>query len=361
MRLALVYHQCVGVGGLERYLLELARRLDVRGHELLLVTARTDDAVEALGLPCHTIDLTGVPKWQRQWVFAERVAALELPVDLTLGFGRTWKQDAQRAGGGCHACYARRLPWWRRWGRKSRLESRLERALYTGGQTRHFVVNAAPVGAQLRREYGVAADRISVIHTPVDTARFHPPATPKPHGGRPVFLFVSSHHRRKGLPVLLRALADVPEAEVWIAGKPLKLADRWRARRRGVSDRIRSLGQVDDLAPVYREADWFVHPTLYDACANTVLQSMASGLPGIISQADGAHEFIRHGENGWLLSDPTHAGELAALMRAALAVTLEERARLAAAARATVLPLTWDAHLTRWEALLERLREEKAG
>lgn len=359
MRLALVYHQCVGVGGLERYLLEFARRLTQRGHDVILVTACTDGAAEALGIPIHRIDLTGVPKWRLQEVFAERAAALSLPVDYTLGFGRTWKQDVHRAGGGCHARYSALLPWWKRWGRKNRLELRLERRLYTGGHTRRFVVNATPIARQLQDTYHVPPERITVIHTPVDTSRFHPPATPLSSRSRPVFLFVSSHHRRKGLPTLQQALAAVPEAELWIAGRPLKPAHRWQLRRLGISHRVRELGHVDDLAPVYREADWFVHPTLYDACANTVLQALASGLPGIISAADGAHEFIRHGENGWVLQRPTDMAELAGLMRHALRLSAEARQRLSAVARATALPLTWEAHLSRWEDVLQELRASR--
>lgn len=356
MRLALVYHQCLGVGGLERYLLELARQLGARGHEVTLVTAQTDGAAEALGVPIHRIDLKGVPKWRWQAHFAAQAAALALPVDYTLGFGRTWRQDAHRAGGGCHAIYSRLLPWWKRWGRKNRLELQLERALYTNGQTPRFVVNATPIAAQLQRAYGVPADRFTVIHTPVDTQRFHPPVQPSPARERPVFLFVSSHHRRKGWPTLRQALAAVPHAEVWIAGRPLRATDRWLIRHAGLSDRVREWGHVDDLAPIYREANWFVHPTRYDACANTVLQALASGVPGIISTADGAHEFIRHGENGWLLQNPTDHTELASLMSHALTVGTEERQRLSAAARATVLPLTWDAHVTRWEELLATLK-----
>jgi len=361
VRLALVYHQMIGRGGLEKYLLALARALSDRGHVVRLVTARTDGAAEALGLGLTRIGLRGVPKWCRLAIFARRAAALPpVPGELVLGFGRTWGQDVHRAGGGCHALYSSLLPWWKRWSPKNRLELGLERRLYRGGETRHFVVNAAPVAGQLQRQYGVPAERLTVIHTAVDTERFcpAPPAVPggDGSGGRPVLLFVSSNHRRKGLPALLRALGRVPEADLWVAGAPLSRRDRRLMAAEGLTDRVRMLGEVDDLAPVYRQSSWFVHPTLYDACANTVLQSMACGLPGLVSVADGASEFIRDGENGLLLAEPAEPAGLAAVVRRALAHSPDARAAMGWAARETVLPLTWEAHVAAWEALCQRLQ-----
>jgi glycosyltransferase involved in cell wall biosynthesis len=349
----------IGRGGLEGYLMSLARGLRDRGHEVRLVTARTDGVAEGLGVPITRIGLAGVPGWARLAVFARRAAAVPVaPDEVVLGFGRTWRQDVHRAGGGCHAIYTELLPWWRRWGMKNRIELALERRLYQGGETGRFVVNAAPVGDQLRRVYGVPANRITVIHTAVDTERFCPAPESEASsagaaGGRPVLLFVSSNHRRKGLPGLLRALKSVPGVELWVAGAPLSRRDRRLAAVAGVADSVRSMGEVSDLVPVYRQAAWFVHPTLYDACANTVLQSMACALPGLISTADGASEFIRDGENGWLLRHPDDPESLAAVLREALALPADQRAAMARAARATMLPLTWSAHLAAWETLCQ--------
>lgn len=364
MRLALVYHQMIGRGGLEGYLLALARALVARGHEVRLITARTDGEAERLGVRIDRIGLGGVPKWCRLAVFARRAAAVPVAADeVVLGFGRTWRQDLHRAGGGCHALYSGLLPWWRRLGLKNRVELALERRLYTGGETGHFVVNAAPVGEQLRAVYRVPADRITVIHTAVDTGRFCPEAAEEVAGAgdglRPVLLFVSSNHRRKGLPVLLRALSEVPGPELWVAGAPMSRADRRLAKLLGVVDRVREYGEVADLVPLYRRATWFVHPTRYDACANTVLQSMACGLPGLISTADGAAAFIRDGENGLLLTRPEDPEAVAAGLRHALAMTPGKRSALGRAARATVMPLTWDAHVAAWEMLCRRVLGEK--
>ena len=61
MRLVLVYHQIIGRGGLEKYLLSLARALSARGHDVRVVTACTDGAAEALGVGMTRVSVRGVP------------------------------------------------------------------------------------------------------------------------------------------------------------------------------------------------------------------------------------------------------------------------------------------------------------
>ncbi len=365
VRLALLYHQFVVRGGLEGYLWEFASRLRGRGHELVLVGSRLDARFRSLAAEVQVIP---PPPVSSAWLlarFARRSARLirGLRADAVLGFGRTHCQDIHRAGGGCHAVYSRSLPILKRWRCKNRLELSVERRLYTGGGTRHFVVNSTMVARELQREYRVPPDAISVIHTGVDADHWHPaaddvekgelrrklsPATPME---MPVWLFVSLDHRRKGLASLLQAACEVPGAEIWIVGAPL---DRgwWKCiDSLGLRSRVRAFGRQEDLRAFYQAADLFVHPTAYDACANTVLQSMASGLPGIISERDGAAEFIRERQNGFLLTNPDNPRELAARLREAAACNLPTLGR---GARASMLPLNWDAHMDAWMELIQR-------
>lgn len=356
MRITLVYHQFLRRGGLEGYLLEFVRRLHAAGHSLRLVANRIDDEGNALAEEVHLIPQA----WNRTATmrrFAEESARVveNLRDGPVLGFGRTWAQDVHRAGGGCHLVYSGMLPWWKRWRPRNRLELGLERRLYTGGRTRLFVVNSRMVAAELQRHYDVPASRIRVIHTAVDSSRWRPgdpeerEAVRRQLGlpdDRPVLLFASLDHRRKGLDTLIRALSAVPDALLLVAGKPV---GRWRAAidRAGLAPRVRELGNID-LLPAYRAADWFVHPTRYDACANTVLQSLACGLPGIISASDGASEFIRHGQNGFVLADPADDAALAGLIRDALQIPAGVRAGMSESARETAAALTWEAHLDAW-------------
>ncbi len=118
MRIALIYHQFITRGGLEGYLREFTGQLRGAGHEVVLVTCRADEAFRRLAAEVRMIPpaLTSLGTLRK---FAQQSAAMvpDLKVDAVLGFGRSWRQDIHRAGGGSHWHYSRMLPWWKRWNR----------------------------------------------------------------------------------------------------------------------------------------------------------------------------------------------------------------------------------------------------
>lgn len=368
MRLGLIYHQFVRSGGLENYLIQLATRLEAAGHGLTLVTSKIAPEVEQkLKAEVRMVAPVQGSKMLQMWHFARTTAGLVpgLGVDVTIGFGRTWAHDLHRAGGGCHAMYSALLPWWKRYGLKNLLELHLERQLYTGGRTRHFVTNSNRVTAQLRGVYKTPGEQFTTIHTAVETSLFKPAESRavtrelecrklRTDASKPVLLFVSLSHRRKGLDALIKAMHSV-DATLWIVGKPLDSRYLGLIKQYGVEDRVRVVPVTNSLVELFQAADWFVHPTLYDACANTVLQSMASGLPGIISARDGAIDHVLDGENGFMLFHPQDAKELAATINKALSLDAAQWQRMSQAARETVLPFTWDWHVGRWETLISSL------
>lgn len=369
MRIGLIYHQFVPRGGLEGYLMEFAYRLKQAGHEILVVTAEAHPQAEKeLGVKIRHIPVVKGSGLLRLWQFERKAMQLtneDLGVDVSIGFGRTTTHDLHRAGGGCHAVYSNLLPFWKRWTVKNLLELQLERELYTDGRTKLFVVNSAQVAMQLHEHYGTDRDKFRVIHTAVDTAKFNPAENRaelrrgiceqlKSDPSRPVGLFVSLSHRRKGLDALLEAWREV-DADLWIVGKALDSGYRSTIARSGLQGKVFAMGARSDIGTLYQAADWFVHPTQYDACANTVLQSMASGLPGLISIHDGAIDLLRDGENGWLLTDPQNPAALAASLKKAFAMDENQRQAMGLTARETMLPLTWKAHLSKWEDAIKDL------
>jgi len=366
MKLGLIYHQLVPAGGLENYLIEFSRRLCAAGHELTFVTSKISPEVAGK----ITGEVRMLPRVKaspllRMWHFSQQAArtAGEMEVDAVLGFGRTVRQDVHRAGGGCHALYSRLLPVWKRYGLKNLLELRLERALYTAGQTGRFVTNSNQVAAELQQQYEVDPARFTTIHTAVEGSLFCPADQPdrvrqevreqmKTGLHEPVFLFVSLSHRRKGLDPLLEALAKVEKGVLWVVGKPLGRRYLEQVKRLGIGHRLRLVQTTGQLVRLYQAADWFVHPTRYDACANTVLQSMACGLPGLISVHDGAVDHIQDGANGLLLKHPGEPDAVAAVLQQALAMDRDQRLAMGQAANQAMQRLTWEHHVAQWEALL---------
>ena len=369
MRLGVVYHQLIPAGGLENYLIEFSRRLEAAGHELTYLTSRVDPRVaSSLKGTIRILPRIKGSALARMWHFS-RQAGLMIPsmeVDAVLGFGRTVRQDVHRAGGGCHAVYSRLLPFWKRFGMKNLLELHLERQLYQSGATRHFVTNSRQVTGELLATYGGSPESFTTIHTAVESALFRPAqdrsalreAVCRELATNPeakILLFVSLSHRRKGLDALIEGLAQVPEAVLWIVGKPVGRAHLQQMKRWGVEGRVRRVQVSNSLVRLYQVADWFVHPTRYDACANTVLQSMACGLPGLISVRDGAVDHIGEGETGFLLREPDEGTAVGAVLRRALSLDESLRLQMGEESRARVTRLTWEAHIACWEKLLEGL------
>ncbi|MFC1680620.1 glycosyltransferase family 4 protein [Pseudomonadota bacterium] len=348
----MIHKQLGGGGGMEQYFTELCRRLVDSGHDVHVITSKIVlPASEAGGLRIHRVSYGGPIRSARLLSFNYRakITAAEIGADVTLGFGRTTDQDIHRAGGGCHRVYSRMLPAWKRLSLSNQIDLELERRLYTNGRTSRFVVNTSKVARELQTEYGIDPSRIVKIRTPVDTNRFQP--RQQELGGDPLrFLFVSLDHKRKGLEFLLDIWTEV-NAQLLIAGTPLNASQRRRIKALGA--RARFLGHVDDMVDLYRSAHAFIHTSLYDACANTVLQAMSSGLPVIVSARDGAVEFIEQGINGFRLENPKDRNALLDLVRRVIRMDPDEREKLGARARHSVIDQSWSHHVREWISLAE--------
>jgi UDP-glucose:(heptosyl)LPS alpha-1,3-glucosyltransferase len=141
----------------------------------------------------------------------------EARVDLSIGFGRTCAQDIHRNGTGCHRLYGNLLPLWQRYSVKHLYELHLERQALHRPETKRFVTSSARVAAQLQGIYGTDGERFRILPPPVETKLFKPAENRanvrellcrklQTDPAKPVLLFVSLSHRRRGLEPLLEAM-----------------------------------------------------------------------------------------------------------------------------------------------------------
>lgn len=104
----------------------------------------------------------------------------------------------------------------------------------------------------------------------------------------------------------------------------------------------------EDLSAHYASGDMFVFPSLTDTFGNVVLESLASAVPVVAFDCAAAHDFIVHGENGFVAPPGDNRAFMSnAAMLGHLAVNLPD---LRAAARHSV------AHLRR-SSVARRLAE----
>lgn len=152
-------------------------------------------------------------------------------------------------------------------------------------------------------------------------------------------LFVGNLIPRKGLHVLLGALARLPDVDwqltvVGSAATDPAYSRRLRGRLRpALAGRVAWRGGLADaeLAVEMATAHLLVVPSSYEGFGIVYLEGMGFGLPAIATTAGAAAELISDGVNGYLVP-PGDAAALAERI-ATLAVDREQLAQMSAAAR----------------------------
>ena len=191
---------------------------------------------------------------------------------------------------------------------------------------------------------GVPRNSIRVIPPGVDTARFTPDGPVASRGIRPRLLIVAGLADDPGPATALRALADIPGAELVIAGGPPSswlAADadyQMLARLAGelrVADRVSFTGQVAaaGVPALMRSADVVLNLRLDGPLARVTVEAMACGTPVIAAEAGLHRDAVIDGTTGMLVpsADPSL---LARRVRQLLASPMREGMAIAAASRA---------------------------
>ncbi len=159
---------------------------------------------------------------------------------------------------------------------------------------------------------GVPGARVRIVPCGVDTARFDPEGPAAKRHAELRLLHVGSLADHQGLDKLIRALPDLPGAELVIAGGPdqdeldsdlnyKKLGKL--AAGLGVADRVTFTGQVagKNLAALMRSADIFVSAARFEPYGAAAIAAMACGTP-VMAHAVGAYaDAVIDGTTGLLL------------------------------------------------------------
>jgi glycosyltransferase involved in cell wall biosynthesis/GT2 family glycosyltransferase len=207
----------------------------------------------------------------------------------------------------------------------------------------------------------IEADRVRVSPLGVDDL-LAGAARPEPRPEVTSILFVGRFEKRKGIDLLLAALAEVmpdrpdlhatligksdlpgPDGQTWVQWMDSSLPNgEWR-------NRVHILGEVpdDELRAAYATADLFVAPSRFESFGLIYVEAMACSLP-VIALAGGAAPEVIGEECGLLVAEDHHA--LAGAI-AQLAADPGLRARMGEAGRAR-----FEEHFT-VEQMVEGVRE----
>jgi glycosyltransferase involved in cell wall biosynthesis len=197
---------------------------------------------------------------------------------------------------------------------------------------------------EIFRRFGVAAE---IVPNVIDLERFSARVGGGGEGTGPHLVVTRNLEPLYDVGTAIRAFAIVrgtrPGARLTIAGSGPerdRLADL--ARSLGAAGCVTFTGRVDNerIAELYREADVCINPSLVDNMPNSILESLASGVPVVSTDVGGVRYVVEHGKTA-LLVPP---GDAEAMARAVLGLLdhPEEAGRLARAGREAVQQYTWE-------------------
>src|SRR5262245_21813153 len=151
----------------------------------------------------------------------------------------------------------------------------------------------------LASRYGVARDRLRVVHNEIDPRQ---PAARFTIGAQdPLVLFAGRITWQKGPDYFVdaaeRVAAEMPEVKFAVAGS----GDRMRAMMqriamRGLEDRFLFTGFLppEDLDRLYARADVYVMPSVSEPFGLTALEALQHGTPVIVSRSAGVSEVVKN-------------------------------------------------------------------
>lgn len=249
-------------------------------------------------------------------------------------------------------------------------------ARYMAKKSDLVIASSQSVSRSIQKEFGIKGEKISVVYGGVD-GRFFAPGVRLQQSvlrrlgvASPYILFLGTISPINNIVRTIEAFArfrdlyrektgsDSPHRLV-LAGKKRGSLGEYEAviRRLGLSDRVVFPGYVegDDLVPLFRSAEFFVLPSLYEGFGTTVLEAFACETPAIVSQVGSMPEVAGDGAR---FVDPTHTDDIA---RAMTEFSLDPAMRQAYVEKGSeqVKKFNWEKTARETIALYERLASSR--
>jgi L-malate glycosyltransferase len=177
----------------------------------------------------------------------------------------------------------------------------------------HVIVNSASVRRLLVERDKLPQEKIHVIYNGVDVDRFTGARGDREgllgsfgSGSKLIAVVANMYSRVKGHAWLIEAARivcrSVPSAKFVLIGDG---AERHKleqqVRQAGLEENFLFLGHRQDVPELLACCDLSVLPSEAEAMANSVLESMAAGLPVVATRVGGTPEIIVDGEDGLLV------------------------------------------------------------
>ena len=374
MRIALLTRRFDSAGGgTERDLIVTAECLRAAGHQITIFA----DEIRGAGGDWKVHRVGGARMGRAlsliRFAYAGVPAARRAGSDLIVSFARCVGADVMRSGGGAHVSYLRAARKWRgilgasamRWSPYHQVQMLTERQGFRHPRLKCAIAVSNFVRDDLIREFELSPKKTVTIYNGVDLEKFRPAAIDQserdsirqkfaiPTSAR-VVIFVGNGFARKGLGFLIEAWPLVAGgAFLLVVGADHARAKFERkARELNVGARVVFAGPQPQVESMFRAADAFALPSLFEPFGNVAMEAMASGLPVMTSAFSGVAELIPPSMRGFRVENPNDVGEVALRLGA----LFDAPADLGAEVRAVAEKFTWDRYAIELNALIESLK-----
>ena len=329
-------------GGAESYSVSLAITLIKHGWEVHVFGEKWDN--EPKEVRFHKIYIPKLlPSWIKQLLFVwqhKRMTAQQ-HFDIIMGFGNTICMNVYQSHGGVHQFSTARKTY----AEKNTLRRIIKRIFILFSVkywTRAWIEGAAfrinprpkiiAIADMIKKDMETFfhinpnENEIEIVYNGVDTNRFNNSIRQRFRGNLRkqwglsendvVFLFTSYELKKKGIEPLVEAAAKLKipgkfNFKIIVAGEQPYSSLQRLIKRLDLQETIIFVGRVKSMEEYYANSDVFVLPTYYDACSLVVIEAMACGLPSITTEYNGAAGIISDGINGYIISHPPDASDLA--------------------------------------------------
>ena len=319
IRVMFVIDELCEMGGAERVLIQMIRRLPRERYEPVLATFRIDRSLpflDEVDCPLHVVPLRRTYGWSglRAAVVLRRLMR-EHRTEILHTFFETsdlWAGAIARLCGVPVQISSRRdMGILRSWKHKLAyrlLSGQFAQVQCVSGQVRQYAVSTD----------GLAAGRVVTIHNGLPESRIQPDQG-REEARRALGLEKASHvvstvahiRRVKGVDVFVkmaaRLAARYPEAVFLVAGEnhqPAHYAElQAMVAASGLEGNVRFLGGLNDVSHLLHASDVFCMLSRNEGLSNAILEAMAAGVPCVATRVGGNPELVEPGANGMLVAN----------------------------------------------------------
>ena len=187
------------------------------------------------------------------------------------------------------------------------------------------IVNSRAVWKDMIERDHIDESKLYLIYNGIDSTPFEDALQDREEGRKElgveiderVVIVVANLIKYKGhldfLKAAKKVMDKIPKTRFLLVGEDRGIQKHleWKCHELGISSQVKFMGQRNDIPQLLALSELSVLPSHEEGFSNTILESMAAGLPVVATNVGGNPEAVLDGKTGWLVppENPTVMAE----------------------------------------------------